>query len=107
MQFTKNTPSLYLTEFGADAISSIQSDPTEVFSEEYQADMILSTFNCSTANLMWLGNISGTYAILKPPSRFHRRRGYQLTRVFLPGTAGPSWLRKNFGIWFQDNKPDR
>jgi beta-glucuronidase len=96
-----------LTEFGADAIPGIQSDPTEVFSEEYQADMILRYIQLLNSKSYVVGQHIWNLCDFKTTQSLHRAGGTNYKGVFTRDRRPKLAAQKLREIWFQDNKPDR
>jgi beta-glucuronidase len=71
-----------LTEFGADAIPGIHADPSEVFSEEYQAEMILSYIELLNSKPYFVGQHIWNLCDFKTTQSIHRAGGTNYKGIF-------------------------
>ncbi|MEP6894019.1 MAG: beta-glucuronidase [Chloroflexota bacterium] len=73
---------LILTEFGADAIPGIHAEPSEVFSEEYQVEMILGTLQLLDNKAYVVGQHIWNLCDFKTTQSIHRAGGTNYKGVF-------------------------
>ena len=71
-----------LTEFGADAIPGIHADPSEVFSEEYQAEMILRYIDLLNSKPYFVGQHIWNLCDFKTTQSIHRAGGTNYKGIF-------------------------
>jgi len=73
---------MILTEFGADAIPGVHAQPSEMFSEEYQADMIAQYIEVLDAKPYVVGQHVWNLCDFKTGQAVHRMGGMNYKGVF-------------------------
>ncbi|MGB8214250.1 MAG: beta-glucuronidase [Anaerolineales bacterium] len=96
-----------LTEFGADAIPGIQSDANEVFSEEYQAEMILRTIQLLNSKPYVVGQHIWNLCDFKTTQSLHRAGGTNYKGVFTRDRRPKLAAQKLRELWFQKDKTNQ
>jgi beta-glucuronidase len=73
---------LLIGEFGADAVSGLHTDPPEIFSEEFQAEMIRRYLPVIEGKPYSIGAHIWTMADFKTPQEYRRIGGVNLKGIF-------------------------
>jgi len=103
--FKKFSKPMILTEFGADAIPGIYSDPSEVFSEEYQAEMILKTISLLNSKPYIVGQHIWNLCDFKTTQSIHRAGGTNYKGIFTRDRRPKLSAHKLRELWRRETHP--
>jgi beta-glucuronidase len=70
--YARHRKPIFVTEFGADAIAGIHYDPPQMFSEEYQAELVEKTINLLMKKDYIIGTHVWAFADFKTPQNVRR-----------------------------------
>jgi beta-glucuronidase len=80
---------IILSEFGADAVAGLHSDPPEMFTEEYQAALIEAYLQVCAARLRIVGTHLWNFADFKTQQAVHRVVQNRKGIFTCAGSGGP------------------